>query len=109
VSVILPNVSSAPQSLIDLLSDDSTYYRVNNIHVSEFVKKEFIDLFIKKGNLTLLSVGTKLDQDDCLGITLNGKLILSLRRKSYQELGIEGKPSEFDKKNSDKYRKFSNC
>lgn len=102
----MPNISNTPERLINLVSDDSIYYRVNNIHAVEFVKKEFIDLFIKKGNVTLLSIGTKLDQDDCLAITPNGKLILSLRRKSYQELGIEGKPTEFNKKHADKYRKL---
>lgn len=54
----------------------------------------------------MLSIDTRIDTDDCLAITPCGKLILSLLKETYQELGLEGKLSHFCKKEENRYSKY---
>lgn len=60
------------------------------------------------GELTLLSIKNKIDVDNVIAITPTGHLILSLLRDTYQKLGIEGKPTFFERKNYSRYGKSQN-
>lgn len=64
---------------------------------------EFINSFVRKGQLTLLSMETRIDQDDCVGVTPTGKLILSLTKGTFQQLGIEGRVVDFSRKHPDRF------
>jgi ribonuclease P/MRP protein subunit RPP40 len=59
------------------------------------------------GHLTILSNGTNIDTDDCVALTPSGHLFLSLNRQTYQELGLEGKPSFFSRSKPNRYGKNS--
>ena len=59
------------------------------------------------GALSLLSIGVRIDVDDVAAITPNGHLVLNLVRESYQQLGIEGKPTVFERKDYSRYGKSS--
>jgi ribonuclease P/MRP protein subunit RPP40 len=59
------------------------------------------------GLLTVLSDGTHIDTDDCVALTPTGHLVLSLNRQTYQELGLEGKPSFFSRFKPNRYGKNS--
>ncbi|EEB14899.1 conserved hypothetical protein [Pediculus humanus corporis] len=89
ISVTLPNTLTAPNELIYSLTEDCQYYRINAVPVSEIFNKNFIDLFIVKGSLTLISINTLSDQDDRLAFISSGKLILTLSKKSSEEIGID--------------------
>jgi len=58
------------------------------------------------GDVSLMSIGTQLDVDDCIALTPSGHLILSLRREIYQELGLEGTPTFTKDKNPQRYSKY---
>ncbi|GLV41539.1 hypothetical protein CBL_06768 [Carabus blaptoides fortunei] len=103
VSVVLPNALSLPTNICDSLSSDSDYYKVTNLSLSELIREEFIEHFIKRGSLTALSIDRRIDIDNCACITPDGSLIVTLDRKSYQQLGLEGKVSHFTSSLTDRY------
>ncbi|KAJ8672673.1 hypothetical protein QAD02_003933 [Eretmocerus hayati] len=103
VSVVLPNTSSIPESLCENIVEDTDYYQIHGLRAVELINKEFIQSFIKKGELSLLSIGKKIDTDNLLAVTSSGHLLLSLLRESYQKLGIEGKPTYFERKEHSRY------
>lgn len=80
---------------MDALSSDTGYYHIAELPVFELVNLQFIKLFVKTGAVTLHSVNTRLDQDNCLAVTPCGVLILSLTSDTFQKLGLEGKKSNF--------------
>ncbi|KOC61785.1 Ribonuclease P protein subunit p40 [Habropoda laboriosa] len=98
VSLVLPDTVRIPDELWTCISDDSDYYRINGLNVFELINKEFIEAFVKTGELTLLSIGHKIDLDNSVAITPSGHLILSLLTEDFQKLGLEGKVSFFDRK-----------
>lgn len=59
------------------------------------------------GHLTIQSDGTNIDTDDCIALIPSGHLVLSLNRQTYQELGLEGKPSFFSRSKPNRYGKNS--
>lgn len=106
MSVVIPDTVGVPEDIRDALSNDCEYYRIEQLPLSEIIEKKFIDSFIKKGHLTLLSVDTKIDVDDCVCVTPDGYLVLSLNKKVYEELGVEGKVSHFAVKTKERYSKY---
>lgn len=103
VSVVIPNSKNIPEVLIDSILEDSDYYKVEGVNASQLVNKEFIEAFVKKGELSLLSINVKIDIDNVITITPNGLLILSLNIEDFQTLGIEGKLSYFDRNKQTRY------
>lgn len=53
ISVVLPNTFTIPESLLDPLSEDSDYYRIDALRASDLVNREFIEAFVKKGKLLI--------------------------------------------------------
>ncbi|XP_060819134.1 ribonuclease P protein subunit p40-like [Bombus pascuorum] len=103
ISLILPDAARIPDELRTCLSEDSDYYRVNGLNVFELINKEFIEAFVKKGQLTLLTIGNRIDVDNSVAVTPTGHLILSLLTEDFQKLGLEGKASFFDRKVQTRY------
>ncbi|XP_066257792.1 ribonuclease P protein subunit p40-like isoform X2 [Euwallacea similis] len=103
VSVVLPNCLRVPESLLNILSDDCDYYKITDLSLTDILNSNFINNFIKKGKLILLSIGTRIDCDNCCAVTPFGKLILSLTKDTYQSFGLDGKLSHFTKRNKDRY------
>lgn len=52
------------------------------------------------------SVDTRIDVDNCIGITPEGIFHLSVTKDTYHRLGIEGKLSSFAKKHRNRYCKY---
>ncbi|KAK2586097.1 hypothetical protein KPH14_008378 [Odynerus spinipes] len=98
VSITLPGSNDIPDSLKDSILEDSDYYRIKDLCVSELLNKQFIDAFIKKGELTLLTIGNKIDLHNSIAITPSGTLVISLIYEDFQKLGLEGNTSFFDHK-----------
>lgn len=103
VSVVLPNALNVPGNINESLSSDCDYYKIENLSLAELVSEEFIRHFVRKGSLTALSIERRIDIDNCACVTPDGSLILTLDRKSFQELGLEGKVSQFASKKRDRY------
>ncbi|XP_075212464.1 ribonuclease P protein subunit p40-like isoform X3 [Lycorma delicatula] len=108
VSVVLPNCPKIPEYLFNELKDDCDYYKVN-LPVSQLIEKEFIELFVNAGELSALSVGTRIDIDECACVAPNGVLVLSVAREIYQKLGIEGTPWGNLSSSSNRYDKVNIC
>lgn len=106
MSVVLPDVVTVPKQLIESLAIDSEYYKLDNISISDLVEKQFIENFVRNGRITLLSIDTKIDLDDCVCLTPAGILVLSLNKNTFEGLGLEGSVSHFTHKTKDKYSKY---
>lgn len=105
MSIVLPDTVEVPKHIAEALSKDCDYYKVEDLPISNLVEKPFIEKFVKAGGLTLLSIDTKIDLDDCVCVTPEGLLVLSLTKDTYESLGVEGQLSHFCKNNKERYRK----
>ncbi|XP_011501085.1 PREDICTED: ribonuclease P protein subunit p40-like isoform X2 [Ceratosolen solmsi marchali] len=103
VSFVLPNICSIPEGFCESILEDSDYYRINGLRAVELINRTFINSFIKQGTFSLLTVDKRLDIDNLIAITPDGHLWLNLRRSCYQKLGIEGKPTRFERKEHSRY------
>ncbi|XP_060534799.1 ribonuclease P protein subunit p40-like [Cylas formicarius] len=104
VTVVLPDTSKVSSDLTEILSKDRDYYKILNFRPSEILKNGlFLNNFVRNGELGLLSVGTRIDCDNCLAITPTGVLTLVLTKRTYQEVGLQGRVSHFTKKLGDPY------
>ncbi|XP_076247109.1 ribonuclease P protein subunit p40 isoform X2 [Calliopsis andreniformis] len=103
VSLVLPDTVRIPDELLACISEDSDYYRINAVNVFDLINKEFIEAFVKTGELNLLAIGNQIDLDNSIAITPNGHLVLSLLTEDFQKLGLEGKASFFDRKVHTRY------
>lgn len=122
---MIPDTSVNPEEIINTVAD-TDFYVLKDVKLSEFVTRQFIEGFIKrgkvlkcffflvfilnknifKGELCALSLDTRIDFDDCVAITPCGKLQLSVNKETYQCLGLDGKLSFFSRKNQDRYCEF---
>lgn len=107
VSLTIPDTHEVSADFRNILTEDSDFYYVKNLRAVELVEDQFIHYFVERGGTTLLSIGTKLDQDDCVALTPFGKLFFSLKRDTFQRLGVRGKPSFFSNRIPDKYCKYN--
>ncbi|XP_054014097.1 ribonuclease P protein subunit p40-like isoform X1 [Hylaeus anthracinus] len=103
ISLVLPDTVRIPDELQTCISEDTDYYRINEVNVFDLINKEFIEAFVKKGELSLLTIENKIDVDNSVAITPTGHLILSLLREDFQKLGLEGTVSFFDRKVHTRY------
>ncbi|XP_073987735.1 ribonuclease P protein subunit p40-like isoform X1 [Rhodnius prolixus] len=93
VCAVFPDTLNLPADLNECFSSDTEYYKVSNLPVSEFVDNVFIEAFVKRGELTALSIDTLLDIDDCAAVTPKGFLVLSLNNDTFLKLGVDKGPS----------------
>ncbi|XP_017876454.2 ribonuclease P protein subunit p40-like [Ceratina calcarata] len=103
ISLVLPDTLRIPDGLQSCMFNDTDYYRIKGVNAFELTNKEFIEAFVKKGELTLLTVDNRIDLDNSVAVTPSGHLILSLLTEDFQKLGIEGKASFFDRKVHSRY------
>ncbi|XP_050446079.1 ribonuclease P protein subunit p40-like isoform X1 [Cataglyphis hispanica] len=103
ISIVLPDTVTVPSTLWDCLSEDTDYYRINALCAYDLLNAEFIEAFIKKGEVSLLTIENKIDLQNSICVTPTGYLLLSLVTEDYQALGLEGKPSFFDRKPHTRY------
>lgn len=64
-----------------------------------------ISTFQILGEVSLLTIETKIDLQNSICVTPTGYLLLSLVTEDYQALGLEGKASSFDCKPHTRYGK----
>ncbi|KAJ8961227.1 hypothetical protein NQ318_008910, partial [Aromia moschata] len=91
------------KKLTEKLIFDCDYYKVFDLNLTDIIDLKFLCSFVKTGTLTLLSVNTRIDCDNCIGITPTGYLILSVDKDTYQSLGLEGRVSHFTAKIKNRY------
>ncbi|KAM4705825.1 ribonuclease P protein subunit p40 [Rhinophrynus dorsalis] len=103
VSVLLPECGPLPEHIKNTIDNFGKYYLVKNLPVYEFITPAFINRFVKKGSFYALSYRTRIDQDNSVALLPTGKLIISVDKDTYEELGLQGKPSLYSGKNAMRY------
>ncbi|XP_072753537.1 ribonuclease P protein subunit p40 [Anoplolepis gracilipes] len=103
ISVVLPDTVTVPDTLRNCLSEDTDYYRIKELRVCDLLNAEFIEAFVKKGEVSILAIEKKIDLQNSICLTPTGHLLLSLVTEDYQALGLEGKASSFDHKPHSRY------
>ncbi|CAG2228344.1 RPP40 [Mytilus edulis] len=102
ISCILPNCKRIPDILQSSCIGEKSFL-VQDLPLIEVISLDLIEAFIKRGKLRMLSHGGTIDADDCVAVLPTGHLILHLSKDTYQQLGLEGKPSQFPKRKKSKY------
>ncbi|XP_005997017.1 ribonuclease P protein subunit p40 isoform X1 [Latimeria chalumnae] len=102
-SILLPECSTLPRELSTLVGNLRRYYLVKNVSLHELVTEEFFSAFIKKGSFYALSFNTRIDQDNTVAFLPTGKLVLSVDKDTFEELGLEGRPSQYTHKRATRY------
>lgn len=103
VSFLIPECGSLPEGLKDTIYNMGKFFLVKNLSLHELATAEFINTFVKKGSFYALSYNTKVDQDNCVAVLPTGKLILSVEKDTFEELGLEGVRSQYTGKTPMKY------
>ncbi|XP_065202680.1 uncharacterized protein LOC135833014 [Planococcus citri] len=91
VAFTIAGDTEVPHDLIKVLETDNEYYLISSVPVSEFYDSVFIDSFIKKGKLSVLSVEDDIYSTNSFAVTPSGLLVLRLLEEPFSCLGIEGK------------------
>ncbi|XP_070259556.1 ribonuclease P protein subunit p40 [Myotis yumanensis] len=95
VSFLIPECGILSKELKSLVMETGAYYFVKNLPLHELITQEFINTFVKKGSCYALSYNTNIDEDNTVALLPNGKLILSLDKDTYEETGLQGRPSRY--------------
>ncbi|XP_072267862.1 ribonuclease P protein subunit p40 [Pyxicephalus adspersus] len=103
VSILLPECGHLPGKLKSMIDGLGSYYLVKDLPLHEFITQEFRDKFLKKGLFYALSYNTRIDQDNAACLLPTGKLILSVEKDTYEELGLQGKQSLYSGKKATRY------
>ncbi|KAG8513058.1 Ribonuclease P protein subunit p40 [Galemys pyrenaicus] len=103
VSFLIPECGVLSRELRSLVAQIGPYYSVKDLPLYEFITPEFISTFIKEGSCCALSLNTRIDEDSTVALLPQGTLILSLDKDTYEECGLQGRPSQHSGKNAPKY------
>ncbi|XP_022528886.1 ribonuclease P protein subunit p40 isoform X2 [Astyanax mexicanus] len=94
ISLLIPECGRLPVMLEKVLSNFSSYFHVQDFPVSTFLEEKWLDA-VKKGGFYALSSKTRIDEDNVVAVLPSGQLILSLDKDTYEQLGLEGRPSQY--------------
>ncbi|XP_037537886.1 ribonuclease P protein subunit p40 [Nematolebias whitei] len=103
VSMLLPECSSTPSYLDLVLNSFTRFYLIRKLPVYELLDKDFMQSAVYQGSVYGLSFRTRIDEDNCIALMPNGRLILSLDKDSFELLGFEGKPSRLDHRSCSRF------
>ncbi|XP_069349393.1 ribonuclease P protein subunit p40 isoform X3 [Eulemur rufifrons] len=103
VSFLIPECGILSKELKNLVMETGPYYFVKNLPLHELISQEFINTFVKKGSCCALTYNTNIDEDNTVALLPNGKLILSLDKDTYEESGLQGRPSQYSGRKTMKF------
>ncbi|XP_056266533.1 ribonuclease P protein subunit p40 [Pseudoliparis swirei] len=103
VSMLLPECSSAPSHLEAVFNSMDSFYLIRKLPIHELLDQHFLETAVHQGRVSGLSYGTRIDEDNCVALTPNGHLSLSLDKDSFEVLGVEGKPSRFSQRTGSRF------
>ncbi|KAL3860288.1 hypothetical protein ACJMK2_010429 [Sinanodonta woodiana] len=102
VETMLPGCEFLPSDIQVPLTEVEAFVSYK-VPLAEIIKPDFLQAFVKRGKLYMLSHGMQIDTQDCAALLPTGILILSLTKDSYEQLGLEGKVANFGDKKTCKY------
>ncbi|XP_056453767.1 ribonuclease P protein subunit p40-like [Gadus chalcogrammus] len=103
VSLLVPGCDRLPAELDSALNSMRSFLLVRNLPLSQLLDKEFLEKAVYKGSTYGLSYQTRIDEDNCFALLPNGKLVLSVDKDTYETLGLEGKPSQYQRRPAGRY------
>ncbi|KAJ8011136.1 hypothetical protein DPEC_G00055050 [Dallia pectoralis] len=103
VSLVIPEAAILPPKLASVINNFSKYFLVKNLPVYEFLIKDFLESVVLQGGLYALSYKTRVDQDNTVALLPSRQMILSVDKDHYEQLGLEGKPSQYSGKRPMRY------
>ncbi|MEQ2312053.1 hypothetical protein AMECASPLE_027065 [Ameca splendens] len=103
VSVLLPACSSSSSQLDSILNRFSSFYLIKKLPIYELLDKDFLQNAVYQGSVYGLSFRTRIDEDNCVALMPNGRLVLSLDKDTFEMLGFEGRPSRFNNKTCSRF------
>ncbi|XP_050046987.1 ribonuclease P protein subunit p40-like [Dermacentor andersoni] len=89
VQLVLPELSRIPEDVQSLMAAQN-YHVVRNIHAKELVAWDLVKTFVRQGKLHLLSINTNVSYGNCVAVTADGELHLSLQEEVFRVSGLEG-------------------
>ncbi|XP_049527449.1 ribonuclease P protein subunit p40 isoform X2 [Dermacentor silvarum] len=92
VQLVLPELSQIPEDVHSLMAAQD-YHIVRNIRAKELVAWDFVKTFVRQGKLHLLSINTSVSYGNCVAVTADGELHLSLQEEVFRVSGLEGSRS----------------
>ncbi|XP_037376629.1 ribonuclease P protein subunit p40 [Talpa occidentalis] len=103
VSLLVPECGALPGALRGLVARLGPYYSVEDLPLHELVAPGFISAFVQEGTCCALSLNTRVDEDSTVALLPSGKLVLSLDKDTYEECGLQGRPSQHSGRSTPKY------
>ncbi|GFS16159.1 ribonuclease P protein subunit p40 [Elysia marginata] len=100
--MILPGANALPESISECFGDQ-LYYKLHSLPLYRIIEIPFIQAFMKRGSIYMLSANTRLDTHNCVAVTPTGWLILHLTKDTYIELGLEATKQTHQQKCNDNY------
>lgn len=95
VEVFIPECQLLPEPIAALCKEVNPYLRVRGVPAAAFLRQDFIQQFVSQGAIYALSYNTRIDQDNTLALLPTGTLILNVTKDTYEELGLQGQPSQY--------------
>ncbi|RIA99709.1 ribonuclease P 40kDa subunit-domain-containing protein [Glomus cerebriforme] len=93
LEIFFPSIISS-EKITNLFSKEFFYYKVD-LPLSWFIERSFIQDYVKSGCVVALSLTEGIDITNVIALDSLGTLILNLTKDTYEELGLDGKPTEF--------------
>ncbi|KAL6467795.1 hypothetical protein MHYP_G00234720 [Metynnis hypsauchen] len=103
ISLLLPECEVLPVRVANVIHNFSSYYLVRDLPVYKFLEEKWLATVVKKGSFYALSCKTRIDEDNVCALLSSGQLILSLDKDTYEQLGLEGRPSLYSHKKVMRY------
>lgn len=94
ISVVLPDTIFIPNYIENIFTENGQYYLIKNVTLCSLIDPGFITSFVKNGNVYAISLNTHIDAEDCISITNNNLLQMSLIQSSYQNMCLPAKDSK---------------
>lgn len=88
VQLVLPGMTRVPEDISTWMASQE-YDVVQSVPVKDLVSWDFVQTFARQGKLHLLSVNTSMSDGNCMAVTPEGQLWLSLQEDVYHGTGLE--------------------
>lgn len=90
IIITCPDELQTPNFIEEVLTEDSEYYKISDCLLTEFIEPNFIENFVKSGNIYCLSADRNCIVQNCASITPDGMLTLNVLGYIFQTTGLEG-------------------
>lgn len=103
ISVLIPECAILPANIARVINNFSPYYLVRDFPVYKLLQDQIYETVVNKGNVYALSYNTRIDEDNTIALLSSGQLVLSLDKDTYEQLGLEGRPSLYNHRKAMRY------